>query len=441
MARVLAYKATDDAALASARELLRRAAEAEVGGPAPCRAFADRVQLEAGDGGDLARAHALAREAMERFRGVEAAAGCVARLTQVVHALAAFPGEGSERATLRRMTLYGKDAEAPVGVRLVLELDRPAMPESIDRPAQGTTPRRHRLALEGVGVAADVAPAVEVGAAGLVAYRVVELPGGTARVELDLEPEAIVRRFTLDAPPRAVVEVALPHAQRQAGAVVRRVVLDPGHGGDEWGASNGGVRESHLAFDIARRTAHSLRARLPGMEVLLTRTDDVVVSLEARTAMANAAGADLFVSIHLNDSEVAIAHGGVTTFVLDTTEDAQALRLAARENGTTTAEVTGMTRLLAELQREDQVLASRRLADRVQQALLSRGRAVLPELADRGVRSALFAVLVGARMPAVLVEASFLTDPDELRALRTSRYRQALAEGIAEGIVHYVHGE
>jgi N-acetylmuramoyl-L-alanine amidase len=177
------------------------------------------------------------------------------------------------------------------------------------------------------------------------------------------------------------------------------------------------------------------------MEVLLTRTDDVVVSLEARTAMANAAGADLFVSIHLNDSEVAIAHGGVTTFVLDTTEDAQALRLAARENGTTTAEVTGMTRLLAELQREDQVLASRRLADRVQQALLSRGRAVLPELADRGVRSALFAVLVGARMPAVLVEASFLTDPDELRALRTSRYRQALAEGIAEGIVHYVHRE
>jgi N-acetylmuramoyl-L-alanine amidase len=462
MARILALRTSDDAGLELARDLLRRASEAEVVGEAPCRAAADRVRLEARDAGDLRLASELARAAIRRFQGSTAAAACVAGLADAAHALAAFPPAPDQiggRATLRRIALYGADAPTPAGVRLVLEFDRPVEPGSVERPVEGGR-RRLRLDFQGAEVAVEQGAratraaqasggAVDVGVAGLVAYRHLQLPGAIARVELELEPDAVVRRFVLgaeaapDASYRLVLEVRREAAPspRPAGRVVRTIVLDPGHGGDEWGASNGGVRESHLTFDLARRTAAVLHDRLPGIEVLLTRTDDVVVPLEARTAMANDAAADLFVSIHLNDSDVAIDHGGVTTFVLDTSDDAHALRLAARENGTTAAELTGMTRLLAELHREGQLEASRRLADRVQRALLARGRTILPGLADRGVRSALFYVLVGVRMPAVLVEASFLTDPDELRALRTSRYRQALAEGIAEGIVHYVLGE
>jgi N-acetylmuramoyl-L-alanine amidase len=151
--------------------------------------------------------------------------------------------------------------------------------------------------------------------------------------------------------------------------------------------------------------------------------------------MANAAGADLFASIHLNASEQPVDHGGVATFVLDSSDERQAIRLAARENGTTPAEVTGLQKILAGLHRREQVAASREVARDVQRATLQAGRRILPSLHDRGVKEAMFYVLVGARMPAVLVEASFLTHPEQAKALETERYRQALAEGIAVGLV------
>mgnify|MGYP000535342611 CR=1 FL=1 len=172
----------------------------------------------------------------------------------------------------------------------------------------------------------------------------------------------------------------------------------------------------------------------------LTRQADVTLSLEERTAMANAVGADLFVSIHLNAADEPVEHGGVTTFVLDTTNQRQANRLAARENGTSTRDVTDLQRLLAGLHRQDQLAGSRQLAESIHRGTLAGGRRILPQLPDRGVRSAMFHVLVGARMPAVLLEASFLSKPEEAAALGTARYRQSLAEGIAAGIARYVLG-
>ena len=132
-----------------------------------------------------------------------------------------------------------------------------------------------------------------------------------------------------------------------------------------------------------------------------------------------------------------MTNGGVATFVLDTDNDRHATRLAARENGTSASEVTGLQRILAGLHRDDQVAASRAAAALVQRTTLVAGRRVIPTLPDRGVKSAMFYVLVGARMPAILVEASFLTQPEEARHLRTERYRQTLAEGIADGVVRY----
>jgi N-acetylmuramoyl-L-alanine amidase len=258
-------------------------------------------------------------------------------------------------------------------------------------------------------------------------------------VVLDLEPGATGRVFYLTDPYRIVVDVS---------AVARRtarrrplVVLDPGHGGREPGAANDayGLVESHLALGLAELTADRLRAIMPKVRVMLTRSTDADLSLEERCALANTLEADAFVSIHFNASSEPVRKGGVTTFVLDTTNNRQALRLAARENGTRASEVTGIQSLLAKYHRKGQSVGSTELAEKIQRNTLKAGQRVLPKLADRGVRKAMFYVLVGARMPAVLLEASFLTYEPEARALTTRAYRKALANGIASGIASYLH--
>ena len=145
--------------------------------------------------------------------------------------------------------------------------------------------------------------------------------------------------------------------------------------------------------------------------------------------MANALRADLFVSVHLNAANSEVEHGGVATYVLDINNDRNVLRLAARENGTRTTDVAPMQFLMGTLVRREQRERSEHLAQAVQEHTLAQGRRLLPELADRGIKSAMFYVLVGAQMPAVLVEASFITQPDEARALTTPAYRDALAPG------------
>jgi N-acetylmuramoyl-L-alanine amidase len=257
------------------------------------------------------------------------------------------------------------------------------------------------------------------------------------RVEIELAEGARAQAFDLGS--RFVIDVeARANVDERVGTASRLVVIDPGHGGDDFGARFDGLKEAQLVLDLSERAARIVARRLPSSRVVLTRTRDEIVGLEQRAAFANAVGADLFVSVHLNAADEPVRVGGVTTFVLDVTDDRQALRLAARENGTPVAEVTGIQRLLARVHRADQVERSRRLAEHVHAATLAGGRRVLPDLPDRGVKSAVFYVLVGARMPAVLLEASFLTKPEEAEALRSETYREALAGGIAEGIVRYV---
>ncbi|MCA9602456.1 MAG: N-acetylmuramoyl-L-alanine amidase [Myxococcales bacterium] len=245
------------------------------------------------------------------------------------------------------------------------------------------------------------------------------------------------RVFFLPDPYRIVVDVSLAVAQAPTGPrSLGVVVLDAGHGGDDFGAWFGGLRESRTALDITRRVGGILERRLPETRVIQTRTRDEFISLEERVAFANAASSDVFVSIHLNSGE-GVERGGVTTFVLDSTNDQAALRLAARENGTTTREVTGLQQILAGIHRREQVADAKLLAGLVHTGTLTAARMHLPKLPDRGVKSAMFYVLVGATMPAILVEASFINEPEENKALGTEKYRQSLAEGIAEGVVRY----
>ncbi|RLB54733.1 MAG: hypothetical protein DRJ42_08280 [Deltaproteobacteria bacterium] len=357
-------------------------------------------------------------------------------------------GEGggpAPGATLTGVGVYGggvTDAPASNIVRIVLRFDGAAAYRQGELPEDGGLPARLYVDFRGTSLGTDVPRAQPVGAARVTRLRVAPFEPGVTRVVFDLEGEVQSRLFVLADPFRVVVDFdSSPTAPTNAPRRADVIVLDAGHGGNEFGARYGGLKESDLTLDLAQRVRAVLGRRLPQSRILMARERDEVVSLEERAAYANAVGADLFVSIHLNAADDPVERGGVATFVLDTTNDRQARRLAARENGTRSGGVTDLARTLAGLHREGQNTESRRLAALVQRGTLIGGRTILPDLPDRGVKSAMFYVLVGARMPAILLEASFLTQPDENRALATDAYRQALSEGVAEGIVRYVRGD
>jgi N-acetylmuramoyl-L-alanine amidase len=341
----------------------------------------------------------------------------------------------TSKAVLTAIEVYSGVGDRVAGARAVLTFEGAPLFEQEHLPAQGILPPRLAIHLENTTWDERVAVSRAVGRGGL---RRVRLASPDPRVVLDLEAGATGRVFYLTDPYRIVVDVnrGAPVSSDQRPLVV----LDPGHGGSEPGAANDELElvESQLALELATLTAERLVEIMPRARVMLTRTSDVDLSLEERSALANSMEADVFVSIHLNASPEPVRRGGVTTFVLDTTNDRQALRLAARENGTRVAEVTGIQGLLAKYHRKTQLAGSLDLANRVQRNTLKGGRAVHPPLGDRGVRRAMFYVLVGARMPAILLEASFLSHPPEARALATHRYRNALAYGIASGIASYL---
>ena len=345
-------------------------------------------------------------------------------------------------AALRGFVVYGEAGAR--AVRVVVPLSAVVPLESSESPVDGALPRRFVVLLPDTSVDASVAPTTDVGAGGVARIHVAQ-QGLDARLMLDLSEDAQASMFVLPDPFRVVIDVR-EGVQPQRPADPTRahalslLVLDPGHGGNDYGARAFGLTEASITLDLAMRVRAILRTRLPATRVVLTRESDTFVSLEQRAAMANAVSASAFVSIHLNAAWEPVDHGGITTFVLDTTNDRQAIRLAARENGTSTAEVGDLSRILAGLHRDEQSTASTALAEHIHAGTLGGGRRVLPHLHDRGVRSAMFYVLVGAVMPAVLVEASFMTREDEAAALRTERYRDAIAQGIAGGIVDYAEG-
>ncbi|MBI5517831.1 MAG: N-acetylmuramoyl-L-alanine amidase [Deltaproteobacteria bacterium] len=215
----------------------------------------------------------------------------------------------------------------------------------------------------------------------------------------------------------------------------RRVVVDPGHGGSDPGAVGPtGLHEAAVNLDVARRVAERL-ATQHGVQVVLSRDRNVYVSLEDRIAQANDARADLFLSIHCNATTNPASHG-LSVWVLDTTSDRVAARVTAREGEFLTEDALGsdLPRILADLRLSQHGQRSYALAGVVQRALLHDVRLFHPDAEDQGVRPARFHVLVSARMPAVLVELSFISNPTEEQRLRTDRYRDLLASAVARAV-------
>ena len=226
---------------------------------------------------------------------------------------------------------------------------------------------------------------------------------------------------------------------RALGLKIGRIVVDAGHGGHDTGtvAANG-LMEKDLVLDVAQRLGRLLQTRM-GAEVIYTRDDDSFVPLETRTAIANQQQADLFISIHANSSSDRKARG-IETYYLNFTSSADALEVAARENAVSEKSVHELQDLVKKIALRDKIEESREFATDVQaslyQSLSQRDRG----LRDRGVRKAPFIVLIGANMPSILAEISFLSDPTDARKLQTPEYRQKIAEALYRGVTKYASG-
>lgn len=296
-------------------------------------------------------------------------------------------------------------------------------------------------------------PAVVIPPPAITARRVrwvLPLPAAVARslpTDTDVIAASTKTAAALPAKPAPEAKAPLPAVEpsqnlagglsiaRQLGLGVSRIVIDPGHGGHDPGAKGGGTTEAEIVLDVALRL-EKLLAKVEGIEVVLTRRDDEFVPLQERTAMANQQGADLFLSIHANASNAASARG-VETYFLNFASNGSAAAVAARENATSQQTMGALQDVVKAIALNSKLNESRDFATYVQREMLDTLRPANKALKDLGVKQAPFVVLIGASMPSVLAEISFITNPQEAKLLKSSSFRQRIAQALFEGIREY----
>ena len=226
---------------------------------------------------------------------------------------------------------------------------------------------------------------------------------------------------------------------RALGLKIGKIVIDPGHGGHDTGTIGpNGLEEKDLVLDVSRRLGKLLQTRL-GAGVIYTRKDDTFIPLETRTAIANQEAADLFVSVHANSSHDPEARG-VETYYLNFTSSPEALEVAARENAVSEKSIHELQDLVKKIALKEKIEESQEFAADVQRSLHTGLAVKNPGQRDRGVKKAPFIVLIGANMPSILAEISFLSNPGDEHRLETAEYRQKIAESLYRGIAKYVSG-
>ena len=301
-------------------------------------------------------------------------------------------------------------------------------------------PDRVFLDIRGGRPGPDLKKEIMVGNGILRSVRTGRFNKETVRVVLDLGKIKDYRVLTLDDPARIVIDIYGRH-QRSGKKVV---VIDPGHGGHDPGAIGPGhLYEKNVVLDIALKLKKILSSD-PHLEVYLTRDKDVFIPLEERTAIANSKNADLFVSIHANASSSRSARG-IETYFLNWTDNEEAMKVAARENRISlknmkkmNSEKDALGMMLRDLRRENKRDQSLLLANYIQKTLVDDLSRDYHGVVDLNTKWAPFYVLLGARMPSVLVEVSFISNPHEEKLLSGNAYREDLAKSIADGIRKYM---
>ncbi len=365
--------------------------------------------------------------------------------------------DGDALAVLRQVSwkVSGNDAQ------VVIELDREARWSHQFVPGDERTGRASRLIIDVDGARADekVRPGARISGKVLSRVRVDLSVKGRTRIIIDYSD---VERYDVDAiagrPYRIVakatrstkglpegtsaeagVSVRKPQGKpkdiaEQLGLGVKTIMIDAGHGGKDPGAMANGIVEREVTLAMAKLVGERLRAA--GFKVLYTRQRDVFIPLDDRTQMANNSKADLFVSLHVNantDSSIS----GVETYYLDLASTSSAAKVASRENSVSEKNLSDLQYILTDLMLSAKTQESRDVAGMVQSSMTKRLASYGGAPHGNGVRSAPFYVLMGARMPAVLVEVGYCTNKAEARLLASSKYRRALADAIVDGLMRY----
>jgi N-acetylmuramoyl-L-alanine amidase len=225
---------------------------------------------------------------------------------------------------------------------------------------------------------------------------------------------------------------------RALGLKISRIVIDAGHGGHDTGTIGPhGLMEKDLCLDVALRLGQMIEQKLPSAEVVYTRTEDKFVALEDRTAIANDAKADLFISIHANSSHDHDARG-IETYYLNFATSGESMEVATRENALSQSSLHDLQDIIKKIARNEKIEESKELASDIQDSLTHRLQMVSQEERNRGVKKAPFIVLIGANMPSVLSEISFISNPSDERLLRKTDQRQRVADGLYRGIAAYL---
>jgi N-acetylmuramoyl-L-alanine amidase len=300
------------------------------------------------------------------------------------------------------------------------ESPRPAEPEqpaTVDREVKTAAPKP---ALEHAAGAISTLKPAHVAVA---ARSEPKVPAGNASSKTaDLTPPSVC--CARESTPRSL--------SRILGLKVSRIVIDAGHGGPDTGTIGpGGLQEKDVVLDVARRLGALLSDRL-GARVIYTRSDDTFIPLEERTEIANDARADLFISIHVNSSPDHAARG-VETYFLNLNGSRESLQLAERENATSNRSIHDLQDLIQKIELNDKLAESRQLAHDVESSLSDR-----LDVEQRGVKTAPFIVLIGARMPSILAEISFLSNRTDANLLRHEAYRQRIAFALYRGVAAYI---
>jgi len=342
----------------------------------------------------------------------------------------------------------------PARTRIVIDLDHNVTYKDhlLKRDSVLQKPPRLYIDLSFAKLSPHLKEPIPIEAGLLKRVRAGQYSPDTVRVVLDLESVADYKIFPLSDPFRVVIDVlgAAQAVQQQEASKLSppqqprsfKIVIDPGHGGADPGAIGPtGLKEKDVVLKIAKKVKDKVRKTL-GWEVVMTRDDDRFIPLDERTGIANSENAALFLSIHANactNKKVC----GIESFVLGTTTDKDALRLAAKENNISPKQVSDLQVILADLKLNDpqKVIPSNNLADYVQGALVKRLHKKYGQVRDLGVKQAPFVVLVGADMPSILIEVSFISNPREEKRLRNSRYLDALADAIVDGLKKYAQGD
>lgn len=310
-----------------------------------------------------------------------------------------------------------------------------------------SNPDRLYLDLMNTSIPKEIKTSFPVGDGIVKTIRASQFNANTVRVVFDIEEITDFKTFIIENPARLVIDLygkGKKIEKPDTTIAKRRIVIDAGHGGHDPGAVGPkGLYEKDVVLDIALKLKKILMQD-PLNEVFLTRDKDIFLPLEERTAIANKKNADLFVSIHANASPRRKAKG-IETYLLNWTDDEEAMRVAARENAISLKKMKAMSRQMdivevikSDLMRENKRDESIKLANYIQRSMVSNLENNYKNVLDLGVKQALFYVLFGAKMPSVLVEVSFISNPEEEKLLSQDSYRMEIAKAIAEGLNRYV---